>query len=304
MSAFAPIIVALVAWITPFISAAPIVYRADTKAPEKTEVALLFTGDMMFDRSVRVAMREKGDDHVFSCMKEALLNADLVIGNLEGPITSFDSTSVGSVVGSPENFSFTFPTSTATLLYRHNIRLVNLGNNHILNKGDAGVTQTKEWLEKAGVQYFGDPHTKNVAQLTLEGLPFSFVSWSEWTGASEGEVISHIRSDAKAGRIVIVYTHWGDEYVPATQRVKDLARQFIDAGAHMVIGTHPHVVQEHEVYNGKHIYYSLGNTIFDQYWEEQVREGLLVRAVFDAHRNVVVSEIPTYLERDRSTCLR
>jgi poly-gamma-glutamate synthesis protein (capsule biosynthesis protein) len=99
-----------------------------------------------------------------------------------------------------------------------------------------------------------------------------------------------------------VYSHWGDEYVTANAMQKSLARRFIDAGAEIVIGAHPHVVQEHELYAGKHIYYSLGNFIFDQYFNEQVRRGLMLELALDASGIADIREIPTYLERDRRTC--
>jgi poly-gamma-glutamate synthesis protein (capsule biosynthesis protein) len=71
----------------------------------------------------------------------------------------------------------------------------------------------------------------------------------------------------------------------------------------MVIGSHPHVVEEHELYKGKYIYYSLGNFIFDQYWDDAERDGLLLRVVFDPSGVQSVREIPIELEHDRRTCL-
>ena len=261
----------------------------------------------MFDRSIRVAMQEKGDDHVFSCLPDSLWDADLVVANLEGPITSHASISVGSSIGSPENTTFTFSTSTAELLARHNITLVNLGNNHIMNFGREGLLQTKEWLRKSGVQYFGDPDAveeDRVARMELRGVPLSFVNWSDWTSDKTDHTIAQVQKEADAGRVVVVYTHWGDEYVPPSPRVRQLAHSFVDAGADIVIGTHPHVVLEHELYNGKDIYYSIGNFVFDQYFNEDVRNGLMLRVVFTVSGKVDVEEIPIYLERDRRTCLK
>ena len=101
---------------------------------------------------------------------------------------------------------------------------------------------------------------------------------------------------------MVVYTHWGEEYVPATDFEKRLAHNLIDGGAEIVIGSHPHVVQEHEVYNGKHIYYSLGNLIFDQYWEPAVSHGLMLEIVFDPNGVASIKEIPVELQKDRRTC--
>lgn len=272
----------------------------------RPQAEVLFGGDMMFDRSVRAAMREHGDDFVLSCLKDTLASADIVVANLEGPITEHPSVSEGSTPGGEGNFTFTFPTSTATLLKRHNISLVNLGNNHIMNFGRDGLIETKQHLQSAAVAYFGDPdapEAERVARMTIDGVPLSFVNWSDWTSDKTDHTVAQVRMEAEAGRVVVVYTHWGEEYVPATERVKTLARQFVDAGADIVVGSHPHVVQEHEEYGGAHIYYSLGNMVFDQYWTEEVRSGLLLEVVFERDGIESVREIPIVLERDRRTCL-
>jgi hypothetical protein len=89
----------------------------------------------MFDRRIREITEKTGGDYIFSCIDDLLKSVDLVVGNLEGPITKNKSVSKGSVVGSSDNYRFTFPTTTAELLFRHNIRAVTLGNNHINNFG-------------------------------------------------------------------------------------------------------------------------------------------------------------------------
>ena len=81
--------------------------------------------------------------------------------------------------------------------------------------------------------------------------------------------------------IIIVSMHAGDEYEPLPNDSQmAFAHAAIDAGAEMVIGHHPHVVQTMEIYKGKYIFYSLGNFIFDQMWSRETREGLLIKAAF------------------------
>ena len=284
---------------------------ATTPEPRAT---LMFGGDMMFDRSIREAMERNGDDHVFSCIGDVLRSVDLVVANLEGPVTTHASKSIGTKVGGEGNYTFTFPTSTAALLARHNIRLVSIGNNHIMNFSREGLEQTKRWLDEAGVAYFGDPdlgEEERVERLAIRGVPFSFVHWSDWTSdpsaalraGNTNPTVEQVRREASEGRVVVVYTHWGDEYVPPRERVKILAHQFIDAGASIVIGSHPHIVQEKEIYNGKQIYYSLGNFIFDQYWEESVRRGLLLRIEFTTTGVSHVEEISIDNQTDRRSCV-
>ena len=270
------------------------------------ETHVLFTGDMMFDRAVRLKTDVEGGDFLFSCIDDTFANADLVVGNLEGPITPNDSVSIGSAVGSPKNFVFTFPPVTAIVLARNHVQVVNLGNNHIMNFSREGLVQTKKWLDQAGDAYFGDPDSleaDKVARPTINGVPFSFVNWSDWTSDKTDHTVAQVRAEAESGRVVVVYTHWGEEYVPPTKQMRQLAHSFIDAGATIVIGSHPHIVQEHEMYNGKNIYYSLGNFIFDQYWNDDVRHGLLLRVTFNSTGVQSVREIPIELEHDRRTCL-
>ena len=282
---------------------------------------LLFVGDMMFDRSIRAVAEERGGDFIFSCIADSLQKYDAVVGNLEGPITSNPSVSKGSVIETPDNYTFTFPPETADLLVRHNIRVVNLGNNHMLNFGREGLLETKRHLERAGVRYFGDPdaiESEKVARITIRGVPFSFVNWSDWTSdpsttSSQGSdgygagktnhTVEQVKLEADMGRVVVVYAHWGEEYVGVLPKVKELARQFVDAGAVIVIGSHPHIVQEHEVYKGRNIYYSLGNFIFDQYFSEEVSHGLTLDVVFEGSK-VRVTERPVELLRDRRTCFK
>ncbi|MBI5456869.1 CapA family protein [Candidatus Kaiserbacteria bacterium] len=294
-----------IASLLPISVEAPYVYFAPiTPLQQRKEANILFAGDMMFDRSIRIATEKEGDGFVLSCVKDVLRQADLVVANLEGPITSHPSMSATSVLGTPENITFTFPTTTAELLARHNMGLVNIGNNHIMNFGSEGLAQTKEWLSKAGVNFFGDPETDNVAKVTVGGIPFSFVSWSDWTGGTQEKILDKIRAEAAQGQIVVVYTHWGEEYVEPPASVRELAHAFVEAGAEIIIGSHPHVIQESELYNGKQIYYSLGNFVFDQYWDEEVRTGLLLQIAFNEGGVESIDEIKTRLERDRRTCLK
>lgn len=271
------------------------------------EATILFTGDMMFDRSVRVAGEKYGGDYLLECVDSVLKTPDLVVANLEGPITATTSRSVGSVVDTPDNYTFTFPTGTAKLLARHNIFIVNLGNNHILNFGTEGETETKRWLAEAGVDYFGDTLQQTVAYKEVQGVPLAFINYNDFTPLSSIGSASTTREqivDAKMkGYLPVVYTHWGTEYrATSTPRVQNLAHSFVDAGAALIIGSHPHVIEEREAYKGVYIYYSLGNFVFDQYFSPEVQQGLLVRATFSKKGVTKVEDIPVTLTPDRRVC--
>jgi poly-gamma-glutamate synthesis protein (capsule biosynthesis protein) len=86
-----------------------------------------------------------------------------------------------------------------------------------------------------------------------------------------------IETASKESDMQIAFVHWGTEYEPLHSAFQeDLAKILIDAGAEVVIGHHPHVVQDIALYKGKPIFYSLGNFIFDQYFSEAVQDGLMV----------------------------
>lgn len=281
----------------------------------ENEAKILFVGDMNFDRYIRQVGSNKGEDFIFSCQSESglslgdfLKSFDLVVGNLEGPITDNPSVSMGSVIESPENYIFTFPTSTANLLAKNNIKLVNLGNNHIGNFGEGGIFSTKKYLDKARVKYFGGADIDdNIYRTEIAGNKISFVSFNEFGGENAEKISQKISEEKNSGQIVFVYTHWGDEYVPPPERVKRLARSFIYAGAEMIIGSHPHIVQESETLRlrsgqeGK-IYYSLGNFIFDQYWNKEVSTGLVLEVDIKGEK-INVIEHKAILNRDGRTCL-
>ena len=290
-----------------FPSASPS-YKAPLPLPVlnyPAQVSVLFGGDMMFDRTIRTTVDEKGGDFIFSCIDPTLQGADLVVANLEGPITPNSSQSVGSKVGAPDNFTFTFPLATAKLLYAHNIRIVNIGNNHILNFGTDGARSTMAALSAAGVGYFGDPLSASFAAGSFSGVPLAFINYNEFVNHGEASTtIAHIQEARARGEIPVVYTHWGVEYATTSSAfIRTLSHQFVDAGAGIVIGSHPHVVEEHEVYRDVPIYYSLGNFIFDQYWNNDVRNGLLLRVTFSTSGVGTMEEIPVELGRDRRTCL-
>src|SRR3989338_8456002 len=289
-----------------FVGAEPIVYELPRPMIVEEKAEVLFGGDLFFDRAIRIAMEKHGPDYPLSCIAPTLQSADIVVANLEGPITSSDSQSVGTKPEEMGHYTFTFPTSTVGVLFRHNIRLVNLGNNHIMNFGRDGLLETKALLDGGAIGYFGNPdapESERVARVTTHGVLFSFVNWSDWTSDKTDHTVAQVRAEAREGRVVVVYTHWGEEYVPATERMKRLAHDFVDAGARLVAAGHPPILQEHEVYKGSHIYYSLGNVLLDQYWEAAVREGLLLKVTFDRNGVEAIEEIPTESQRDGTVCL-
>lgn len=259
----------------------PLVIDQLVPSPAPQCATLLFGGDLMFDRHIREKAEVVGNyDFTVEDLAPIFADADAIVANLEGPVTDFPSRSVASEVGSTNNYLFTFDPQVAAETLAHWPFILNLGNNHILNFGPEGLTQTYQNLEKSGLLYFGytQPDQNKTAYLIKEinGITFGLVNYNQFVVGGQERALSDIAEVRNLVDILVLYTHWGNEYVQENQVIKDLAHRFVDDGADLIIGSHPHVVQGVEEYQGKRIYYSLGNFVFDQYFEEAVQNGLLV----------------------------
>jgi len=285
---------------------------------ENRGAKILFVGDMFFDRYIREVGYTKGGDFVFSCIDNFLRDSDLVVGNLEGPITENPSKSLRTEVGGPGNFTFTFPSMTAKLLANNNIKLVNLGNNHIGNFGQEGVSSTREYLSEANVNYFGLPAEAasdaaevggSIYRTNIGGTNISFISYNEFGGDSSKKVVQKISDEKLNGQTVFVFAHWGDEYSDVPVRIKNIAALFAKSGASFIVGSHPHIVLPSEKIGTDStgspqatVYYSLGNFIFDQYWNSDVSTGLVLE-MHIKNGNIQIIEHKVSLNRDGRTCL-
>lgn len=277
---------------------------------EKNYVQLLFVGDLMFDRGIRYyAEKNGGNDFIFEKISQTLLENDIVVANLEGPITNNKSVSSGTMPGSTENYFFTFSPSLPMPLFKNNIRIVNLGNNHILNFGYDGLYATEKYLDNYKIGYFGSPNGPKSVSTEIGGVKITFVGYNEFSTIQEVEEQSTIEEIGKAKKysdIIVIFSHWGVEYSKLpTKNQERLARKFIDNGADLVIGSHSHVMGAVEEYKNKKIYYSLGNFIFDQYFDEDVRNGLGVVVKIDKQtKDLSFSEKHFYLENNGQTVLK
>lgn len=273
-------------------------------APERFEIPpvteepkgparLLFTGDIMLSRSVGAKMAAKGDyGYPARKVEDFFRNADIVAVNLEGPMSD-------EGVRSGSEYSFRADPRAVETLKLLNASVVSLANNHMWDYGRAAMMDTIEILSENNIVSAGAGGNARVANAPAiretKGMKFHFFAYTNLypksleagensPGVSSfvpekayGEIQAIKSADPK--NIVIVLFHWGEEYEPhpnAFQR--DTAHALVDAGADMVIGHHPHVAQDAEEYKGKHIFYSLGNFIFDQYFSEETMRGLVVEA--------------------------
>ncbi len=253
--------------------------------PGPAALQLAAVGDIMLGGSAVPKLRREGYDYPFLLVQPILRQADVVFGNLEGPLTDAGQAEPDKryVFRSP-------PAKVAPALAAAGFTVVSLANNHTMDYGVEGLKQTMAALDEAGIQHTGAgmnlqearrPAFVKSGDYTLGFLaysltfPESFWAQGQRPGTAFGHA-SHVRADVAAARdqadVVVVSFHWGRE---ATTELRDyqskLAHAAIDSGASVVLGHHPHILQGIEYYKHGIIFYSLGNFVFGSYSRKATR---------------------------------
>jgi len=265
----------------------PTFWRVIYQKPEniqnkKSEVlSFLFAGDVMLGRGVAEQVAQKGPDYLFTKIKSLSRGVDEIVGNLEGPIIAPASEIPH------QSLNFGFPPEVLNWLKDFNFTALSLANNHIADRGLDGFNQTQKYLAEKNIKALGAFNKCDSSALTkirdhfyILAINLTFPNKNQCLK----EAVSAIQSFKKESPqdIVIVMPHWGEEYqMKSSSFQKQAAHQLIDAGADLIIGSHPHVIQEIEDYNGRLIFYSLGNFVFDQYFSSETQKHLVVGAVFN-----------------------
>jgi len=225
-------------------------------------------------------------------VRHLIESADIAIANFENPApNAFRYHTSGTV--------FSADPALIQGLADAGIDWVGIANNHIRDAGGIGILQTIANLRKDGIRSSGAGKDFAAAHkpaiLTAGGVKVAFLAYdtiAKAYGASPTRAgsaqmsASAVRKDVAAARkagaqVVIVFPHWGTEYDPTPFGGQQaLARAAIDAGADLVIGNHAHWAGAMEVYEGKPIWYALGNFVFDQTWSEPTMEGLTLELTF------------------------
>lgn len=270
---------------------------------EKVPIKILFVGDIMLDRTIRKDGEQYGYEKLFECLAEPFSQYDEVIGNLEGTITNFTSVSRDAAYTAPESFRFTFDIQAVQSLVDIGLSVVSLANNHIKDFGDEGINQTIQNAYTLGLTTFGDPRSTSQHWVIKEtnGTKIAHIPYNQFFGTTK-QTLDDLKTVQNQSDIQIIFAHWGDEYVIARSDTKLLAHSFVDAGADLIIGAHPHIIQESEIYNAVPIYYSIGNFIFDQYFEEAVTKGLAVEVELMDGKIALTKEYNLLSTRHNGTC--
>lgn len=279
-------------------------------APDQS-FTVTMVGDIILGRTVHTIMTRLNDYAApFRLVADELAKADLTIGNLE--------CSLSDAIPPPDDpFTFQFMTFTTGVqgLRLAGIDGVSQANNHSMNFGASGMRDTLAALDAAGVRHFGIGETLDQACepaiFDVRGTRVAFFGYDGITGDTNGatgdsagtapltaeRLSQDIAVATKRADVVIPFIHWGVEYtLTPTGEQCSLARRAIDAGATMVVGSHPHWVQGIEEYRGRPIVYSLGNFVFDQDWSPETKQGLIMHLVFQGSRLAALRLVPVRIE--------
>jgi poly-gamma-glutamate synthesis protein (capsule biosynthesis protein) len=252
-----------------------ILQRGRLPLTEDKTTTILVVGDIMLGRYVETLMKRYGTNYPFEKIGQFPWGADLVMGNLEGAIPEFHAqTPLDSV-------RFNFSPDVAEVLRSNHFNIVTLANNHTFGYGQKGYIETRDYLNRFDIDSTGHPFDINeiyVLTRGINGQVFKFISFNATNPYFDINKAALLVQEVKKKKdFVIINIHWGVEYKSVANKAQqNLAHILIDSGADVVIGHHPHVVENLELYKGKLIFYSLGNFIFDQYFSKATQESLAV----------------------------
>ena len=238
-------------------------------------LTILMGGDLMLDRGVRLVGQKYGYASLFATATPLFKQADIVVANLEGPITSNKSKTVLANGKTNSSLIFTFDPKSTKAIADSGISVLSLANNHSSNFGNSGLIETKKWLKQSGLEWFGDPYNATTSELIISknGINVAFVGYHAFAKGFDG-VVEQVRRLSDQGNFVIVMPHWGEEYVSSPSAlIRSQARTLVSAGAKAIVGAHPHIILEHSWMGDVPVMYSLGNLLFDQQFSPEVIKG-------------------------------
>jgi poly-gamma-glutamate synthesis protein (capsule biosynthesis protein) len=276
----------------------------------RPDLTVIAVGDLNLGRSLGKQIIAGRKSYTFAKVRDEIAGADVAFANLESQISDQKGVTEGS-----SNYVFTAPPVAADEIANAGFDVVSTANNHAWDFGERAMRETIENMRRVGVATTGTGETLDeayrpavverkgwrVGVLAVTGVfnsPFEtspahdHVAWAD--PLLVGLKIKELR--AAGVDVVIVSYHGGVEYTPQpTDETRAFARACVDAGADAFVGHHPHVTQGVEWYNGKPIFFSLGNFVFKQFdpWTDR---GLAVRMTFRDGGGVAVEYLPVAVD--------
>jgi poly-gamma-glutamate synthesis protein (capsule biosynthesis protein) len=228
-----------------------------------------------------------------SYLEPNIASADLALANLESPLAP-------SPPASTSGYNLCAPSTRAALLAGWKLDLLSLANNHQLDCGQGGAEMTRSALDAQGITPIG-PGTEPVF-LSVHGLRLAFLAFDDISSPLDiHSAAQAIASAHQAGAVVVVGIHWGQEYQGGpSSRQMSLAQAMANAGAALIWGSHPHVLQPSAwIQDGQHrtlVLYSLGNALFDQWGLEDTRRSALVLVTLSLQGVQQVRAVPFLID--------
>lgn len=287
-------------------------------------VDLRAVGDIMAGRFVARVARARGYTYPLAQIGASgstpLLLGDVVLGNLESPLTDHPAPLRRGPYRLPAPTDFAEPLAAA------GFDLLSLANNHALDAGPDGLQESVRVLTAAGIQPLGAGPDRRAAARPVwqevDGLRIAFLAFNEVADPEdepdEGEhwgrawlhedALESVRQASQQGDLVVVLVHWGQEYeARPSEQQRTRASELLAAGADVIIGAHPHVLQPVEIAaRGDHTTltaYSLGNFLFDQPFSAETSTGAVLRLLLDQHGVALAAVAPVAIVQGQTRSL-
>ena len=261
---------------------------------------VLFSGDIFLGRAVERWLLADTTRRVFN-------NLDTLFAMYPEVIVNFEA-AVPTIHQPTPDFGLQFSVTEELLeqLAPH-VTAASLANNHSFDFGAAGYQNTMYALQQAGVRPFGHPHSASATIHVTDTEPsVAIVGFNQLgTSLTQAAVATWYQEAQVHADYVVAYVHWGEEYTTdITPAQRTLATHLASAGFDVIIGHHPHVVQPVTFIDDTLVFYSLGNTVFDQYFSDEVQDGILTGlAIHDGDLGVHVYPISSRTSRHQPRLL-
>ena len=271
------------------------VVTKNTEVMNTIKTQINFVGDIMLARHVEYLMSQHGADYPYRLIDFLEPEKSYTVGNFEASIPV-------NHVKTP-NFNFKFAVSPRYLgeLRKAGFTHLSLANNHAFDYGYEGFKNAKVQLERNDLISFGQPNEISSSSITFIDLPkhrVAVIAVHSVSSFPNNQELKTVFEQAKSeSDLQIVFIHWGEEYQHQQSKSQRLlATKFSELGADLIIGHHPHVGQGIERINNALVFYSLGNFIFDQYFNQDVRQGLILKLIENSKFELELNLIPVISE--------
>lgn len=270
-------------------------------------LTLIAVGDIMLGEQplcenfgVKSMIQEKGSGYLFRDVAPLLKEGDIVFGNLECSLACSDADRL-------QNSFFCAEGAAARWLTEAGFTILSVANNHIMENGQDCFLETVGAIRRHCITPVGIKD--EIPILDVKGTRIAFLAYSFIEDGiadvcynkvrSEEPILADIRAVRPEAEIVVVSLHWGSEYVPfpSPDQIR-IGRALVGAGADIVLGGHPHVLQSFEMYHNRPIIYSLGNFVFDQTFVGSTRDSVIAKiTVGDSDDSISVDLMPIRINK-------